>query len=61
MVACSNTATLAQQFSRDAQFIMDEPNYARLFPESIISGFATMSQELGAERGSVTVDHGNFC
>jgi hypothetical protein len=40
---------------------MDEPNYARLFPESIIPGFATMSQELGAERGSVTVDHGNFC
>ena len=51
---------MAPQFSRDAQFIMEEPNYARLFPESIIAVFATMSQELGAERVSVTVDHGNF-
>ena len=41
VVAYSYSATLALQFSRDVQLIMDEPNYARLFPESIIPGFAT--------------------
>ena len=41
IVACSYSATLALQFSRDVQLIMDEPNYARLSPESIIPGIAT--------------------
>src|SRR5215469_14623851 len=40
VVACSYSATLALQFSRDVQLIMDEPNYARLLPESAIPGIA---------------------
>ena len=36
VAACFNRATLALRFSRDVQLIMDEPNYARVFPESSI-------------------------
>lgn len=51
VVACSYSATLALQFSRDVQLIMDEANSGRLFPESIIPGIATKQQRGGAPGG----------
>ena len=43
LVVCSYSATLALQFSRDCQSIMDSAPYCRLFPESIIPGIAAKS------------------
>lgn len=38
IVGCSYSATLAQQFSRSIQRIMDSPEYLRIFPETRLNG-----------------------
>ena len=38
IVGCSYSSTLAQQFSRAIQRIMDSPEYLRIFPDTRLNG-----------------------
>lgn len=50
IVGCSYSATLAQQFSRSIQRIMDSPEYLRIFPQTRLNGTNVRTVTKGYQR-----------